>query len=70
MELEESGASADEIRAFLGYSRARKGQLEGDLVNGEFHCGASVGLIKEILPVATVIRGLVEGYERIVKKMV
>ncbi len=70
LELEESGASTDEIRAFLGYSRARRGQLEGDLVNGEFHCGASVGLIKEILPVATVIRGLVEGYERIVKKMV
>lgn len=70
LELEESGASTDEIRAFLGYSRARRGQLEGDLVNGEFHCGASVGLIKEILPVATVIRGLVKGYERIVKKMV
>jgi enoyl-[acyl-carrier protein] reductase II len=70
LELEASGASTDEIRAFLGYSRARRGQLEGDLVNGEFHCGASVGLIKEILPVATVIRGLVGGYERIVKKMV
>lgn len=70
LELEESGASADEIKAFLGYSRARKGQLEGDLVNGEFYCGASVGLIKEILPAGTVIRELIEGYEKIVKKMV
>ena len=41
--LEESGASAEEIRNFLGYSRARAGQLEGDLVNGEAYCGASAG---------------------------
>lgn len=70
LELEESGDSTEEIRAFLGYSRARKGQIEGDLVNGEFYCGASVGLIKEILPAGTVIRELIEGYEKIVKKMV
>jgi enoyl-[acyl-carrier protein] reductase II len=70
LELEKSGASAEEIKAFLGYSRARTGQLEGDLVNGEFHCGASAGLIKEILPAATVIQRLVDGYQEIVKKIV
>lgn len=67
LELEEAGASAEEIREFLGYSRARKGQLEGDLANGEAYCGASAGLIKEILPAATVVRGLVEGCEAIIK---
>ena len=35
LELEESGASAGDIREFLGYSRARTGQIEGDLENGE-----------------------------------
>ena len=70
LELEESGASADDIRTFLGYSRARKGQLEGDLVNGEAYCGASAGLIKEILPAALVVRKLVEGYQEILRKLI
>jgi enoyl-[acyl-carrier protein] reductase II len=68
--LEESGASADEIRNFLGYSRARTGQLEGDLENGEAYCGASAGLIKEIIPAAMVVQNLVEGYEKILKKII
>jgi len=68
LELEESGASADNIRAFIGYRRARKGQLEGDLINGEAYCGTSGGLIKEILPAALVVRRLVEGYQKVIKK--
>jgi len=67
--LEASGASADAIRDFLGTSRARKGQIEGDLVNGEAYCGTSVGLIKEILPAATVIQRLIDGYQGIIKKI-
>ena len=70
LELEESGASADGIRNFLGYSRARTGQLEGDLENGEAYCGASAGLIKEIIPAAMVVQNLVEGYEKILKKII
>ena len=68
--LENTGASADELRNFLGYSRARKGQIEGDLENGEVYCGSSAGLIKEILSAATVVRRLVEGYQTVVKKIV
>ena len=70
LELEESGASVDEIRDFLGYRRARRGQLEGDLVNGEAYCGASAGLIKEILPAALVVQKLVDGYRKITRKIV
>jgi len=69
LELEASGASIEEIRDFLGFSRARKGQIEGDLVNGEVYAGASVGMIREILPAATVIQRLVDGFQEIVKKM-
>jgi len=69
LELEASGASADAIRDFLGTSRARKGQIEGDLVNGEAYCGSSAGLIKEILPAAAVIQRLVDGFQKIVKKI-
>ena len=70
LEMEESGASANDIREFLGRSRARKGQLEGDLINGEAYCGASVGLIREIIPAAMVVQKLVEGYEEIIKRLV
>jgi enoyl-[acyl-carrier protein] reductase II len=69
LELEESGASAGDIRNFLGYSRARTGQIEGDLENGEAYSGASAGLIKEILPVAEVVQRLVEGYQKVIKKI-
>lgn len=69
LELEEAGASAEEIREFLGYSRARTGQLEGDLANGEAYCGSSAGLIKEVLPAALIIRRMVEEYPKIVKKI-
>lgn len=70
--LEASGASAEELRAYLGRGRDRdrKGQIEGDLVNGAASCGASAGLIKEILPVAEVIRRLTARYDRITKKVV
>ena len=69
LELEESGASAGDIRNFLGYSRARRGQIEGDLENGEAYSGASAGLIKEVLPAAEVIQRLVEEYQKVIKKI-
>jgi len=69
LELEESGVSAEEIRNFLWYSRARKGQLEGDLINGEAYCGASAGLVNDIIPAALVVRRLVEGYEGVLRKL-
>lgn len=69
LELEASGASAEDLRSFFGYGRARAGQLEGDLENGEAYCGASAGLIKEIIPAAKVIQRLVEGYNRTVKRI-
>jgi enoyl-[acyl-carrier protein] reductase II len=69
LELEESGASAGDIREFLGYSRARTGQIEGDLENGEAYSGASAGLIKEVLPAAEVIQRLVEEYQIVIKKI-
>ncbi len=69
LELEAAGASAEKIREFLGYSRARRGQLEGDLTNGEAYCGSSAGLVKEILPAALVVRRLVEGYREIIRRL-
>ena len=69
LELEETGASAQDIREFLGYGRSRKGQLEGDLGDGEAYCGTSAGLIKGIVPAASVIQQLVKGYQEVIKKI-
>ena len=67
--LEDSGATKEELRRFLGFRRARKAQLDGDLNQGEAYAGASAGLIREIVTVENVITELVQGYERIVKSL-
>lgn len=67
--LEEAGATAQELSAFLGYRRARAAQLDGDLAYGEVFCGSSAGMIMEILPVTSVIRRLVDDYEALVKML-
>jgi len=67
MELDRSGATAEKIRAFLGYRRARAAQLDGDLDEGEAYAGSSVGLINDIIPAAKVIERLIDEYENCVK---
>ncbi len=69
LQLEASGASAREIRDYIGYRRSREVQLEGNLNDGELYCGSSAGLIKEVLPAALVVKRLVEGYEEILGGM-
>ncbi|MBW2322828.1 MAG: nitronate monooxygenase, partial [Deltaproteobacteria bacterium] len=46
LELENAGASVEEIKDFMGHAASRRGGLEGDLENGEAYCGSSGGLIK------------------------
>ena len=69
LELERAGASGQALQEFLGYGRARSAQLDGDLADGEAHCGAAAGLIKDILPAAEVVRQMVQGYEEIRKRI-
>jgi enoyl-[acyl-carrier protein] reductase II len=69
LELERSGAAAGDIRAFIGFRSNRTAQIEGNLNGGEAYCGASAGLIKDILPARDVVRQLVDGYEQVVKRL-
>jgi enoyl-[acyl-carrier protein] reductase II len=69
IELERSGASAEDIMEFIGYRSNRTAQIDGNLNGGEAYCGASAGLIKEILPAKDVVRQLVEGYEHVLKRL-
>jgi enoyl-[acyl-carrier protein] reductase II len=67
--MEAAGATDDEIGEFMGHAASRRAGLEGDLDNGEAYCGASAGLIHEILSAGEVIKRLVDGYPEVVKKL-
>ncbi len=69
MDMEAAGASVEELLAFLGSSRSRTGQFEGDMANGEAYCGAIAGMIKEITSVGEVIRSIVDNYETVVASL-
>mgnify|MGYP001081423394 CR=1 FL=1 len=69
LEMEAGGASAEELESFIGAARARVGQLEGDLANGEGYCGAIAGLITEIASAGEVVKRIVDGYEAVVGRL-
>ncbi|UCH50974.1 MAG: nitronate monooxygenase [Chloroflexota bacterium] len=62
LEMEAAGASAEDLLAFIGSSRSRTGQFEGDMVNGEAYCGSIAGMIKEIRSVGDIIRSIADDY--------
>ena len=66
-ELEERGASAEELRALLGRGRAKRGIFEGDLTEGELEIGQIASHIRAIIPAAEVVKEMIEDYNRIVR---
>ncbi|MBA7597965.1 NADH:quinone reductase [subsurface metagenome] len=65
-EMEGRGATPEEFLAFIGIARARTGELDGNLIDGEAYCGAIAGMIKEIVSAGDVVRDIVEGYAQVV----
>jgi enoyl-[acyl-carrier protein] reductase II len=51
-----------ECRPHASRSRSRLAQLEGDLINGVVYAGATVGLIKDVLPAAVIVETLAKSY--------
>lgn len=68
-EMEDNGASADELREFLGRGRAKLGIFNGDISEGELEIGQISSLIREIVPAETVIKKMVEEYNETVKML-
>ena len=66
LEMESRGATPEEFLVFIGIARARTGELDGDMIQGEAYCGAIAGMIGEIVSAGDVVRGMVEGYSRVV----
>lgn len=58
--LEERGASKEDLEKLLGHGRAKRGMLDGDLIEGELEIGQVASLIHDIPPVETLVRRLVD----------
>lgn len=58
--LEDAGASKEELEALLGHGRAKKGMLEGDMVDGELEIGQVAALVKDMPTVQELVERLVQ----------
>ena len=69
IELEKSEIAVEDLQRFIGFRSNRRSQIEGHLANGEAYCGASAGLIKQIVPAAKVVEDLVKGYKQVLETL-
>ena len=68
-ELEDQGASADDLRLLLGRGRSKRGIFEGDLSEGELEIGQIASMIREIAPAETVVKEMVGEYNETVRRL-
>lgn len=68
MAMEREGISVAELERF-GEGKLELGVIEGDMEGGSLMAGQIAGLIKEIKPVAAIIREVVEEAERVIAKL-
>jgi enoyl-[acyl-carrier protein] reductase II len=66
-EAESRGATAVELKALLGKSRAKKGMFEGDLEEGELEIGQVSSLVRNILPAGEVVKQVWEEFNYALK---
>ncbi len=57
------GANKEQLLELLGRGRAKKGMFEGNLDEGELEIGQISGLVKQIKPVAEIVREILEEFE-------
>lgn len=62
-EMQNKGASIEDLSLALGKGRAKKGMFDGDLVEGELEIGQISSLINEVLPVHKIIQEMIAEYE-------
>ena len=56
-------ASKEELKNLLGRGRAKKGMFEGNLAEGELEVGQVSAMINTIMPVAEIVKEVVEEFE-------
>jgi enoyl-[acyl-carrier protein] reductase II len=69
-EMENRGASLEELKSHLGHGRAKLGMFEGNADEGELEIGQVSALINEIKPAALILAEMVEEFEVARKELV
>lgn len=65
--LYSQNASAEELKAHLGRGRAKKGILEGDLIDGELEIGQVSAYLEKIEPAGHIVLDMVNSYKLLSK---
>ena len=68
-QMQNDGATVEELSEALGKGRARMGMFEGDLEEGELEIGQVSSLITEIKPASEIIDEIVEEYKNRIKNI-
>jgi len=63
-QLEDKGASPEELKELLGKGRAKQGMFEGDLSEGELEVGQVSGYINEIQPVHEIVKNIIAEFNQ------
>lgn len=69
VEAEKRGATPEQMRELLAEKRERKGIFEGNWEEGQFEAGMGAGVIRDILPVQTVVENLIREYEMTIARL-
>ena len=69
LELENRGASPEELTQLLGKGRAGKGMFEGDMEDGELDIGQAASLVKDIRPAGEIVENIWSEYLRARKEL-
>lgn len=68
-ELENNGASAEQLAEHLGRGRSKKGMFMGDLENGELEIGQISGYINEVKPAAEIVNEIVSEFNEVMERL-
>lgn len=69
LEMEEKGATLDELIVYISGKVGREAWMSGDLDGATIACGQNVGLIHEVKTVKEVIDGIVNGAREIAARL-
>ncbi|SFS73125.1 enoyl-[acyl-carrier protein] reductase II [Porphyromonadaceae bacterium NLAE-zl-C104] len=68
-QLEDRGATPEELRELLGKGRSKRGIFDGDLTEGELEIGQIASHIKEIIPAGQVVNEMIGQYNRTIHRL-
>lgn len=68
-QAELAGADRAVLQALLGKGRAKQGMFDGILEEGELEIGQVSALLKDIIPAADILKGIIKEFEREKQRM-